>query len=328
MGIARGAVALLLEESSRRPFRGRIVTLGRQFVFPTAGDIADQFARFRVEPRGRLDRGGGAVDDRRLFDWMGFDEVESLDYSNFEGATRVVDLNRGNLPDGLAGAYDVVFDSGTLEHVFHVPNALRNIASLARTGGRVIFLSPSSNHLDHGFYMFSPTLFYDYFRVNGFRIETCYVVRYFLDGEAALGGLRVRAGPVSRPRHWRSRQPALRRFRGRHAATRCHPGDRSPAGVLCRRCCPVRRFSSGHGRDRPRTAVTPRRAPGGVAAAAGAAPGAGGTVGSPTPAGTAGSAARPALRRTVLTGRRMATEALPYFQPEFRPTTPPPGAGH
>jgi hypothetical protein len=55
---------------------------------------------------------------------------------------------------------------------------MKNTLSLLKVGGRMIFLTPSSNHMDHGFYMFSPTLFADYFAANGFQIETIYVIRY------------------------------------------------------------------------------------------------------------------------------------------------------
>lgn len=178
MGIARGAVALLLEEASRRPFHGKLATLGRQTLYTTATEIARQFEKFKVTPKGVIDAKRKDLCDEDLFGWMGFDAVESLDYSDFEGATHIIDLNKESIPSNLVEAYDVVLDSGTLEHIFHFPNALKNTLSLLKVGGRMIFLTPSSNHLDHGFYMFSPTLFADYFAVNGFRIETIYVVRY------------------------------------------------------------------------------------------------------------------------------------------------------
>jgi len=183
MGIARGAVALLLEEAHRCPFHGRLATLGRQTIYTSAAEIARQFSKFQVKPNGVIDQRARAVEDGDVFGWMGFERVESLDYSDFEGATHVVDLNKDSIPQDLVGAFDAVLDSGTLEHVFHLPNALKNTLSLLKVGGRMIFLSPSSNHLDHGFYMFSPTLFADYFAANGFRIETIYVVRYSGDME-------------------------------------------------------------------------------------------------------------------------------------------------
>lgn len=177
MGLARGAAALLLEESVRRPFSGQIATLGVQTLYLSPADLRRQFERFSVTPVVPF-RDSEAFDDKLLFRMLGFQSVERLDYSDFEGADHVVDLNADGLAEKLRGKFDVVLDSGTLEHIFHIPHALKNIISLVKVGGRIIFLSPSSNHLDHGFYMFSPTFFADYFLANKFEINTCYVVRY------------------------------------------------------------------------------------------------------------------------------------------------------
>jgi len=178
MGLARGAIALMLEEAHARPFHGKIATLGRQTIYTTAAEIGQQFVKFQVKPNGTIPPDMKDIQDTDVFGWMGCESVTSLDYSDFEGASRIVDLNKDSIPEDLVGAFDIVLDSGTLEHVFHLPNAMKNTLSLLNIGGRIIFLSPSSNHLDHGFYMFSPTLFADYFAANGFRIETLYVVRY------------------------------------------------------------------------------------------------------------------------------------------------------
>ena len=180
MGIGRAATALLLEEAASRPFVGKIATLGRQTVGATPQEISAQFKRFDISPCAPI--GNARLDDQALFRMMGFATVESFNYSDYEGATHVVDFNNDNLPRSLVGQFDVVLDSGTIEHVFHVPNALKNTLSLAKEGGRVIFLSPSSNHVDHGFYMYSPTLFVDYLLANGLRIETCYFIRCSSDG--------------------------------------------------------------------------------------------------------------------------------------------------
>lgn len=72
----------------------------------------------------------------------------------------------------------MIIDGGTIEHVFHIPNVLNNIYKMLRQGGRVIHLSPSSNHIDHGFYMFSPTLFGDFYTTNKFEINSFQLFRY------------------------------------------------------------------------------------------------------------------------------------------------------
>jgi SAM-dependent methyltransferase len=178
VGLARGALGLLLEENARKNFSGRIATLGVQTVYMSTRDLRRQFERFSVVPAVPIEEGKKEIPDKLLFKMLGFEALETMDYSDFEGADHVVDLNHDGLPEQLREKFDVVLDSGTLEHVFHVPNVMKNIISLVKVGGRVIFLSPSSNHMDHGFYMFSPTFFADYFLANKFEINTCYVVRY------------------------------------------------------------------------------------------------------------------------------------------------------
>jgi hypothetical protein len=159
MGIGRALARLLEEENARRPFSGRICTLGRMTVNIPERPEEDDVAFFRR---------------------LGFAAVESVDYSDFEGATHVADLNRP-LPADLVGRFDVVLDSGTLEHVFNFPVALKNLVDMARANGRVIICAPSSNYMDHGFYMFSPTLFFDYCAANAIEVETCRILRHSLD---------------------------------------------------------------------------------------------------------------------------------------------------
>jgi len=130
------------------------------------------------EPGGRPALQPGCASADYLFHRLGFDEVVATDVSNFEGADLVLDLNQLCVTPDQQGRYDVVLDGGTLEHVFHLPNALRNVLDFTAVGGRIIHVGPSSNHLDHGFYMFSPTLFWDFYKTNGLDIQTFYLVRY------------------------------------------------------------------------------------------------------------------------------------------------------
>ncbi|MGE3623286.1 MAG: class I SAM-dependent methyltransferase, partial [Bdellovibrionales bacterium] len=106
-----------------------------------------------------------------VFQGLGFDEVSSLDVSAFEGADYIHDLNDGDLPPELHAAFDTVIDHGTMEHVFHIPNVLKNIFQLLREGGRIIHSSPSNNVMDHGFYQFSPVLFSSYYSENDWEIN-------------------------------------------------------------------------------------------------------------------------------------------------------------
>lgn len=187
MGISKAAVRILMRESKRRPLGGRLLTLGRQDIWISYETLMTLAAEVGVP----LNRSGnvtlshktwfserGYLSDDSLFRLLGFADCDSLDYSDYEGATHIFDLNSPNTPAPLANAFDVIVDGGTIEHVFHVPNALKNIFSMLRVGGRILHLAPSSNHIDHGFYMFSPMLFTDFYVANQFEIIVSQVFRY------------------------------------------------------------------------------------------------------------------------------------------------------
>lgn len=189
MGIARSMAKLLLEEGSCRPWSGKVGTLGRQHVFFTRDQLHALGQCYGIQGKDvsssdftALEKFAAitpnCVSDNYFFRFLGFEAVESLDYSNFEQATHIVDLNLPDTPTELNEQYDMVFDGGTIEHIFNVPMALAHIFRMLKTGGRVVHSSPSSNHIDHGFYMFSPTLFYDYYTANNWRIDVCRVFRY------------------------------------------------------------------------------------------------------------------------------------------------------
>src|SRR2546426_6735628 len=181
MGIAKSAAKLLLKESKSRPFTGSVLTLGKQdvhFSYRTLQEIADEF-EVKLSNPGPIALSlkpefaeSEYISDECLLKSLGFTDYAALDYSAYESAQWVFDLNNTNLPDPLLGAFDVIIDAGTIEHVFHLPNVFNNIFKMLKVGGRIIHFSPSSNHIDHGFYMFSPTLFWDFYETNKFQIKT------------------------------------------------------------------------------------------------------------------------------------------------------------
>ena len=85
------------------------------------------------------------------------------------------------MPDWVKGKYDLIFDGGTSEHIFNFPQVLKNIHDLLKLGGIIIHAAPTHNFVDHGFYMFSPTVFYDFYSVNKFDILKSYIFEYKSD---------------------------------------------------------------------------------------------------------------------------------------------------
>ena len=93
-----------------------------------------------------------------LFKAYGIDEVVSLDYSAYEGADILFDLNDELLLE-LYGKYELVLNGGTLEHIFDIAKAMDNMNKLVKEGGTIVYISPCAGWINHGFYSISPTFY-------------------------------------------------------------------------------------------------------------------------------------------------------------------------
>lgn len=101
--------------------------------------------------------------------------VDSLDYSDYEEATVIHDISVP-ITNELKNKYSCVIDGGLLEHVYNYPVALKNAMDMVEIGGHLILVTPANNFFGHGFYQFSPELFYSVLREeNGFKNTQVYL---------------------------------------------------------------------------------------------------------------------------------------------------------
>lgn len=105
-----------------------------------------------------------------LLKYLGAYDIHSYDNSNYEDATHIHNMNLP-ISESSKEQYTLVIDGGSLEHVFNFPTAIKNCMEMLQAGGHFISLTPANNMLGHGFYQFSPELFYRIFsRDNGFSV--------------------------------------------------------------------------------------------------------------------------------------------------------------
>lgn len=178
MGITEQGVEFLVSARRSGVSFVRTITIGRQFLLVSPDRLAHMLTgtadgRGGQEPTILPDDHDGFAEP--LFEYLGATEPCSIDASDFEGATYSHDLNTP-LPPVLSGRFSSVVDAGSLEHIFDVPTAMRNSMQMVDVGGHVLFMSPVNNAPGHGFYQFSPELF---FRVlspdNGFVVERMFL---------------------------------------------------------------------------------------------------------------------------------------------------------
>lgn len=133
-----------------------------------------KFDRTAMLGRQNIHTGGYAEDYLRSLGAYG---VTSFDYSDYENAEHLHDFNLP-IPDRWRNKFSVVLDGGTLEHVFNYPQAIANAMSMVEVGGHLLLMTPANGYCGHGFYQFSPDLFY---RVlgseNGFRVRLMFLCR-------------------------------------------------------------------------------------------------------------------------------------------------------
>lgn len=158
----------------------RCATLGRQNLHIDKKTYAEEALRFG------LDSAASAVNsafssfpyaDGFLY-LMGAKELTTIDASNYEGASVIVDLNTP-IPNDLVDRFSVVIDGGTIEHIFNVPCAFSNVAKMLKQGGHFISVNGANNFMGHGFYQFSPELLYRTFSMeNGFQVESMIICEH------------------------------------------------------------------------------------------------------------------------------------------------------
>ncbi|HUQ90855.1 MAG TPA: hypothetical protein VM120_04170 [Bryobacteraceae bacterium] len=174
MGISYSeAKSLWQARLAGRPFES-MAMIAHQQLFLHPAEVAELQAGYRKvaapdAPPPLADYAFGEYIDRFCREYLGVSRLDIIDYSAYEGATIVHDMNQP-VPDRLHNSFDVVLEAGSLEHIFAFPVAIANLMQMAKTGGTILLTTPANNLCGHGFYQFSPELMYRIFSPeNGFE---------------------------------------------------------------------------------------------------------------------------------------------------------------
>jgi hypothetical protein len=102
--------------------------------------------------------------------YKAFLDYEKLTAIDFHGTpdARQIDLN---YPVTLGEQFDIVLNGGTAEHVFNVFQFFRSTHEFTKPGGLMLHVLPFRGWLEHGFYSFNPTFFWDVALANGYDIR-------------------------------------------------------------------------------------------------------------------------------------------------------------
>lgn len=93
-----------------------------------------------------------------LWDWLGC-RYAAIDYDSSPHCLKL-DLNFDDVPTDHRGAYDLVTNFGTTEHVVNQLQAMKVIHDLARHRGIMLHTVPSQGNADHAMFNYNPKFFW------------------------------------------------------------------------------------------------------------------------------------------------------------------------
>ncbi|MBX9633729.1 MAG: class I SAM-dependent methyltransferase [Magnetospirillum sp.] len=164
---------------------GHLVTISRYNVWFDYAQALRLFELLNIAPAYQplpdqiITRDNGTLMGSIFFRMLGFSQVTEIEHpSTCEDGCVPLDLNQGETPAQLIDCADAVFDFGTSEHVFNTPNLLAHMGRILKPGGFVLHHTPANNQVNHGFYQFSPTLYFDYYQANAYDSEI-YLLNHF-----------------------------------------------------------------------------------------------------------------------------------------------------
>jgi SAM-dependent methyltransferase len=161
MGIDSHGFSFIRYSRKYRNF-DRTVTIGRQELHVPESMVRDAVSA-------GADYKNDKYCEKLLVDYFGSSAVDSIDNSAYEDASMIHDMNQP-LPPDVRARYDTVIDAGCLEHIYNIPQALKNCSQFCKPGGQILHISPANNFCGHGFWQLSPELFFSlYSEKNGYR---------------------------------------------------------------------------------------------------------------------------------------------------------------
>jgi SAM-dependent methyltransferase len=123
---------------------------------------------------GRLEECLQANRPQKLFEiaevyWHTFLAPASMTAIDFHGTQSALRLDL-NSPIDLRRQFNFIANSGTLEHVFNIAQALKTAHDHLKTGGLVLHQFPFAGLVDHGFFNFNPTFIWDLSAANHYQV--------------------------------------------------------------------------------------------------------------------------------------------------------------
>ncbi len=202
MGLTWSNAALLAKAKRNGVCFDKVLTIGHQELCLTTNQIMFLGKYLRISS-GYEDIEHEKYIDNFLKIFFEAKEVCSIDYSDYQESSIIHDMNYP-ISSAYYEKFDVIIDGGSLEHIFNFPVAIENCMKMLKEGGNIFIIVPANNHMGHGFYQFSPELFFRIFQQeNGFSICNIILEKHSFPGLEL--SLHTEQYAVTDPQHIKKR---------------------------------------------------------------------------------------------------------------------------
>jgi hypothetical protein len=191
MGLTSTGLKFILKKKKKYGFSGPLLTFGNQDIYAKESDIRNWAQKYSIklnEPKEIIYSTSGDIPKinkeasqyihaKTLFEFLGIPEKDYYDIDKFDfDKPKITHDLQYPIDAKFHNFFNLIIDSGTLEHIFDVRSVMENIVRITKVGGYVLQFIPAQNMLNHGFYQFCPTFFHDFYVSNGFEIAESYII--------------------------------------------------------------------------------------------------------------------------------------------------------
>jgi hypothetical protein len=152
--------------------RRSVLELGAEAPLPDQDDMADLLTRlvgFQRDPE-------VAVDAELVYKSLGFTLYKCIDADDHRHHDLAFDLNSDIVQEYcFVDHFDLVTNFGTTGRVFDQCRVFQNIHAVCAPNGIMIHEVPFQKRLNHGFYNYQPTFFYDLAGANDYELLGIYL---------------------------------------------------------------------------------------------------------------------------------------------------------
>lgn len=129
------------------------------------------------------------------------DLTPAISYTSYDVCpalkTEIFDLNHEQVPSNYRGAFDVILNFGTTEHVAHQLNSFEVMHDAMKVGGISFHQLPSIGFQDHGYFAYHGTFFDDLIKANGYQqVDRWYTLAGHSNLDPAVADIRDPLKPM------------------------------------------------------------------------------------------------------------------------------------